>query len=639
MYNSIYFMRNLKNKFFIIDFDSTFVKTEGLEELASIVLRDKPGKEKILNKIKQITNLGMEGKMPFDQSLQQRIILLKANKSDIEKTIKQLKKKISSSILRNKSFFKKYRNNIYIISGGFKEFIIPIVEKFGISQSHILANSFIINKNGQISGVDQNNPLSQSGGKIKAVKSLNLKGDIYIIGDGYTDYEVKKMGAAKRFVAFTENVKREIVLQSADKIAPSFDEFLYSHKLPMTISYPKNRIKVLLVENIDKRALQIFKNEGYQVEHYDRNLEFKQISQKIEDVSILGIRSRTVVEKDLLNKPKKLISIGAFCIGTDQIDLKACSKSGIVVFNAPYSNSRSVVELVIGEIIMLLRRVFDKSLNAHKGIWAKSAKDSYEARGKKLGIVGYGNIGSQLSVLAENLGMEVYFYDVVDKLPLGNAKKCDSLKELLVKSDVVTIHIDGRMENTNFIAEREFKLMKEGSIFLNLSRGRVVDLNSLAKFIKQGKIRGAAIDVFPNEPKNRDEKFESGLQSLPNVILTPHIGGSTIEAQKNIAEYVSYKIIDHINTGNTYLSVNLPNIQLPKQMRSHRLLHLHKNVPGVLAKIKNIMSENNMNILGQYLKTNEELGYVITDVDRKYSPKVIGELKSIEETIRFRVLY
>ncbi|OXV05122.1 hypothetical protein Egran_07110 [Elaphomyces granulatus] len=322
----------------------------------------------------------------------------------------------------------------------------------------------------------------------------------------------------------------------------------------MSISYPKNRIKVLLLENIHKDAYDLFKTEGYQVETFSKSPDEKELAQKIKDISILGIRSKTNITEKVLQNADKLLAVGAFCIGTNQIDLDACSRRGIIAFNAPFSNTRSVVELAIGEIIMLMRGIFDKSVQLHKGIWDKSSAGSFEVRGKKLGIIGYGKIGSQLSVLAEDLGMEVFYYDVLEKLALGNAKKCITLKELLKKSDIITVHVDGSLQNTDMIGEQEFKSMKEGVIFLNLSRGFVVDIIALTKYIKSGKIKGAAIDVFPEEPESNGNDFTSGLQDLQNVILTPHIGGSTDEAQKNIANFVPSKIIDFINSGNSYYS-------------------------------------------------------------------------------------
>jgi len=331
--------------------------------------------------------------------------------------------------------------------------------------------------------------------------------------------------------------------------------------------------------------------------------------------------------------------VSAFCIGINQIDLSACSFNGTAVFNAPYSNTRSVVELVLAEIIILYRRLFDKSSLMQQGVWNKSPQGCHEVRGKKLGIIGYGNIGSQLSVIAEGLGMEVYFYDIVEKLALGNAKRCQSLRELFRVADVVTVHVDGRLSNKNLIGEREFKMMKDKVIFLNLSRGYVVDIKALVKNIKTGKIAGAGIDVFPKEPKSNKDPFVSELQKLPNVVLTPHIGGNTLEAQKNIGQFVASKIIEFINTGNTMMSVNLPNLQLPKLKRGHRFIHLHKNTPGVLAQINSLLAKYKINVDGQYLKTNERVGYVITDVNKKYGKEIIKALKEIPETLKFRVLY
>lgn len=628
-----------KKKYFVIDFDSTFIRTEGLEELAKIALAKNPGKLKILEKIRQLTNQGMEGTISFSKSLELRTRLLQADKNHVKRASKLLKTHISASIVTNKDFFKKHKNEIYIISGGFKELILPVVSGFGISGDHILANEFIYDSNGQITGIDTKNPLSKDQGKVSAVRSLSLDGEVVILGDGITDFQVKKEGAAQKFVYYAENVSRPAVHSRADSTVYNFDEFLSQTRIKKTLSFPKNKIKALLLENIDPSALNLFKAEGYQIEYLTKALSEEELTEKIKDIHILGIRSKTRVTKKVLEHASKLIAVNAFCIGTDQMDLPGLTNRGITVFNAPFQNTRSVVELAVGEIIMLMRGVFDKSTMLHKGIWDKSSKNSNEIRGKKLGIIGYGNIGSQLSVLAENLGMEVYFYDNVEKLSLGNAKKCASLPELLKLCDVITVHVSGERKNTNLISDKEFSKMKDGVILLNLSRGFVVDINALAKALKSGKVRGAALDVFSEEPKGKDEPFKSILKGMPNVILTPHIAGSTKEAQKNIGEFVSSKVIDFMNSGNTYLSVNIPNIQLPGQKKAHRLLHLHKNVPGILAQINNILANHKINILGQYLKTNEEVGYVITDVDKKYDQKILSELKTIPDTIRFRVLY
>lgn len=407
----------------------------------------------------------------------------------------------------------------------------------------------------------------------------------------------------------------------------------------MKVSFPKNKIKVLILENIHKQAEQIFETESYEIEIIGRALSEEELCEKIKGVFILGIRSKTHVTRKVLESANRLMVVGAFCIGTNQIDLEACAEKGIIAFNAPFSNTRSVVELAIGEIIMLMRRIPLMSSGMHFGKWNKSAKNSFEIRGKSLGIVGYGNIGSQLSVLAESMGMKVFYYDLVEKLALGNATKVDSLDELLSKVDVLTLHVDGRPGNKMIFGEEHFKAMKSGSVFINLSRGFVVEIEALVKYLKNGHIRGAAIDVFPLEPKSNEEEFLSELRGLENVILTPHVGGSTEEAQVNIAEYVPARIIDYINSGSTFGSVNFPNLQLPAQNNSHRLIHIHKNVPGILARINQFFSDHNINIAGQYLKTNEQIGYVITDLEQAYPEEILDGLKEIAGTIRFRVLY
>jgi len=405
------------------------------------------------------------------------------------------------------------------------------------------------------------------------------------------------------------------------------------------LSYPKEKLKVLILENVHPAAAAYLKEQGYPVEEVKGALAEDELVKRMEDVSILGIRSGTEVSERVLSEAKHLIAVGAFCIGTNQIDLHAAARKGIAVFNAPYSNTRSVVELVIGLIIMLNRGIFDKSRDLHAGLWNKSAEGSHEIRKKKLGIVGYGNIGSQLSVLAESLGMDVYFYDTAKKLALGNARQCDTLEELLEIADIVTLHSDGRASNKSMMGPKQFARMKKGSIFLNLSRGGLVDIDALAEAIRSGRVSGAAVDVFPKEPARQGEAFASALQGLPNVILTPHIGGSTEEAQENIGRFVAERLTDFMDEGSTALSVNLPNINLPKLTDAHRFLHIHANVPGVLAKVNNILAKHSMNIVGQYLGTNDDVGYVITDVMADYQKEVLDALKSVSETIRFRALY
>ena len=630
----------MKNKkYFVIDFDSTFTKVEALDVLGEISLKTNDQKDTILEEIKAITDRCMEGELSFRQSLNERIKLLEAKKDHIEDLITRLKEKVSTSFKRNKEFFSEHADRIYIISNGFSDFIVPIVTDYGVKKENVFANKFEFDAEGNIVGFDPSNELSSNNGKVEVIKKLKLAGEVYVIGDGYNDYEIKAGGLANMFYAFTENVERTPVLQKADHIAPSLDEVLYVNKMNTALSYPKNRIKVLLLENIHPDAVRILKEEGYTVEKHPTGLDEDELCEKVRDVSVLGIRSKTQVTKKVLESANRLIAIGAFCIGTNQIDLEEALKNGVTVFNAPYSNTRSVVELAIAEIILLMRNLPDKMMLMHQGKWDKSARDSYEIRGKKIGIIGYGNIGSQLSVLAENMGMDVYYYDLVDRLTLGNATKCNSLDELLSLSDVISLHVDGRKENKNFISDPQFEKMKDGVIFLNLSRGQVVDIEALKKNILSGKVRGTAIDVFPEEPKSNKDELKTALKGLPNTLLTPHIGGSTLEAQVNIAHFVPGQIMDYMNTGSTTNSVNFPNVRLPEFKNAHRLIHIHHNMPGILAKINNILAEFETNIVGQYLKTNETIGYVITDIDKAYNKEVIKKMKAIEGTIWFRVLY
>ncbi|MEP2771819.1 MAG: phosphoglycerate dehydrogenase [Fulvivirga sp.] len=626
-------------KNFIIDFDSTFTQVEALDVLGEIALSDSPDKSERLKKIKDITDEGMNGSLTFRDSLEQRIKLLNANKNHLPKLVEELKKQVSKSFKRNIDFFDKHRDRVFIVSNGFTDFIVPIVTDYHIKAENVYANSFEFDDNGNIVGYDKDNVLSSNNGKVEQLKRLDLKGDVYVIGDGYTDYEIKAAGLANKFYAFTENVNRDSVTDKADHVTPSLDEFLYLNKLNTAISYPKNRINVLLLENVHPKAIELMKYEGYNVEVYPSGLDEEELATKIKNVSILGIRSKTQVTAKVLANANRLIAIGAFCIGTNQIDLEACLKKGVSVFNAPFSNTRSVVELAIAEIIILMRKLFDRSAAMHEGKWDKSARGSFEIRGKNLGIIGYGNIGAQLSVLAESLGLNVMYYDIEEKLALGNATKCSSLTELLQRSDIISLHVDGRESNENMIGKQEFQQMKDDVIFINLSRGHVVDIPALKDNIESGKIAGAAVDVFPEEPKSNDEEFISELRQLPNTILSPHIGGSTIEAQENIAGFVPNKIMDYINTGSTSNSVNFPNLQLPALENAHRLIHIHENVPGILAKINQVLADHEINIVGQYLKTNETIGYVITDIDKEYDRELIRTLRSFEHTIKFRVLY
>lgn len=405
-------------------------------------------------------------------------------------------------------------------------------------------------------------------------------------------------------------------------------------------SYPKEKINILFLENISDKAVQYFKQQGYaNVRKISGALSEDELIKEIKDVHLLGIRSKTTISPKVLEAGRKLQAIGCFCIGVNQVDLKAATRKGVVVFNAPYSNTRSVAELVMGVAVMLIRRITDKNTAAHKGIWMKEAKGSYELRGKTLGIIGYGNIGSQVSVLAEALGMKVLFYDTETKLPLGNAVSARNMKELLSNADIITLHVPETAATKHLINKAAIKHMKKGAILLNYARGEVVDLKALSDAIQEGVIGGAGIDVFPWEPEKNGDHFETPLQGLSNVILTPHIGGSTEEAQQNIGEDVSQKLFQYLERGITNGSHTVPAIGLPPVEGAHRILHIHKNVPGVMSAINTTLSNHKINIVGQYLKTNEEIGYVVLDVDKKLSRKAEMLLRGVKETIKVRVLY
>lgn len=397
-------------------------------------------------------------------------------------------------------------------------------------------------------------------------------------------------------------------------------------------------VRALLLENIHPDAVTVLTDAGHDVETQDHALQGPELTGSLAGVEILGIRSRTNITAEVLAAAPDLKAIGAFCIGTNQIDLAAAAERGIAVFNAPYSNTRSVVEIALAEIIALTRRLTEKNHAMHSGRWPKSATGAHEVRGRSLGIVGYGNIGSQLSVLAEALGMTVYFYDTAEKLALGTAKKLSTLDELLAISDVVTLHVDGRPGNRGFFGEPEFGQMKPGAIFLNLSRGFVVDHISLKKHIESGHLAGAAIDVFPTEPKASTDPFESELRGLDNVILTPHIGGSTEEAQQHIGNFVAGKLRDYIAQGRTSLSVNMPRLSVGKTKDHTRLAHIHRNVPGVLATINGLLAEHGVNIESQQLSTTGEFGYVATDIIGELPDEIVAKLTAMPETIRVSVL-
>lgn len=623
---------------FIFDFDSTLIPFETLDELAKISTVQQPNSDAIIQEIHAITQQAMNGNLSFHESLKQRLALLKPTRAHLAQLTTQFLRDLTPSVSRNKKFFQEFSENIYIVSGGFIEIIHPIAKLLGIPLSHCYANRFIYDYEGNIIGIDDANLLAHDQGKANQVKHLKLNNRTIVIGDGYTDYEIKALGAAETFFCFTEVVTREKVTQYADAIIPNLDDLFELCSLPYTppkIS-PK---KALFLENIHPLAKNMLEAEGFIVESLKTSLPEEVLIPKLKDVAVLGIRSKTKVSANLIQQCPQLEAVGAFCIGTNQINLSACKSQAIAVFNAPFSNTRSVVELAMGEIIILLRKVLDANQQLHQGNWQKKADNCFEVRGKTLGIIGYGKIGSQLSVLAEAHGMHVYYYDIEEKLPLGNAKPVETLAQLLKQADVISIHVDGRKENHHFIHADNIKQMKPGAYLINLARGHIIDIEALAAALKSGHLRGAAIDVFPEEPDENGPNFVTPLQGLPNVILTPHIGGSTLEAQQNIGEFVASRLKEYTEKGSTLHSVNFPQLQLPSISGYHRVIHIHKNTPGILAQINAIFAKHSVNIEGQYLKTDETIGYVITDITQDYDGDILTALQNIQHTLKVKILY
>ena len=624
---------------FVFDFDSTLVDFETLDLLAERVLEGAPGSAATRAEIARLTDQAMTGDLPFDEALRRRLALLPLTRAAAEALGREAVDRLTASVARNRDFFRDQADRIVIVSGGFREIIAPVAEHLGISPDRILCNDLVYDADDRVTGVDPANPLSREGGKTEALTGLQLPGPVVMVGDGWTDAEVRLAGAADRFYAFTEVARRPRVVEAADAEVRSLDELLHREGVSGRWSYPRSRVRILLLEAIHPAAVDRLEQAGYSVESLPGALGEAALIERIRGVHVLGVRSKTQVSEQVLAAADRLMAVAAFCIGTNQIDLAAAAGRGVAVFNAPYSNTRSVVELAVGLTIALLRDVADKSTAMHRGEWNKSAAGSRELRGKTLGIVGYGAIGSQLSVLAEGLGMRVLFHDLTERLALGNARRMPSLDALLAESDVVSLHVDGRSDNAALVGAAELSRMKPGALLLNLSRGHVVDVGALAQALGSGRIGGAAIDVFPDEPATNADPFDSPLRGLKNVILTPHIGGSTEEAQEAIGEFAAERLLAYLNRGDTTFCVNLPNVQLAEVSGAHRILHIHRNQPGVLAALNHALAGAGLNILGQHLKTDERTGYVITDVDRDYDPDALQTLRGVAGTLRFRMLH
>ncbi len=624
---------------FVFDFDSTLVRIETLEALADLALDGADDAVAIREEIGRLTDAAMAGEIGFGEALRRRLALLPLHRRHVETLAARIAGDLAPSAQRNLAFFREHADRVVIVSGGFREIVAPVAALLGVAADRVLANDLAYDPDGRVIGVQADNPLSEAGGKPRVIDALSLPRPLVMVGDGWTDAEVRQAGSADRFYAFTEVVRRARVAEAADAEVASIDELLHAEGLAGRWSYPRSRMRILLLENVHPAAVARLQDEGYSVETVSGALGEDELLARLRGVHVLGVRSKTQVTERVLAGADKLLAIGAFCIGTNQIDLEAAGARGVAVFNAPYSNTRSVVELAVGLTIALLRDVADKSAAMHRGEWNKSASGARELRGKTLGIVGYGAIGSQLSVLAEALGMRVIFHDLTERLTLGNARSVASLAALLAEADVVSLHVDGRRENTALIGAAELARMKPAALLLNLSRGHVVDVEALAAALRAGQLGGAALDVFPDEPATNADPFDSPLRGLRNVILTPHIGGSTEEAQEAIGLFAAERLLAFLNRGDTSFCVNLPNVQLAEVAGAHRLLHIHRNQPGVLAELNRAVAEAGLNILGQHLKTDERTGYVIVDVDRGYDPAALQTLRGVAGTLRFRTLY
>lgn len=621
---------------YFFDFDNTFIRTETLDILADIALAGHPEADRIRAAIAAETEAAMAGKADYHTSLQQRLAMLPLTRAHIHQAQARLPRLINPSIAQHQSFFTQHAEHIYIVSGGFAELIIPTVAPFGIPATQVLANRLHYDYADNVCGLDADCPLAHSGGKSKTIAALNHPGTRILIGDGYTDYEAKRDGAVSQFFAYTESITRPEVTTLADAVLPDMEAFLHSqtHLTPSAGTPP-----VLLLENIHPLAVTTLAKDNLTATTLGYALSDATLpNHNLQDIQILGIRSKTKITPALLDTAPNLSAIGAFCIGTQQIDLEACSNRGIAVFNAPYSNTRSVVELALGCLIMLARRIPDKNTALHAGAWQKSSHGAHEVRHKRLGIIGYGNIGAQFSVLAEALGLQVFYYDIIEKLPLGNAKKCDTLAELLSRVDIVSLHVDGRPSNHHLLDTKQLQQMQPGALLLNLSRGHVVNIEATAAALQSGHLGGAAFDVFPNEPAATTEPIRTPLQNLPNVILTPHIGGSTEEAQAHIGQFVADRLLAFTQTGSTTASVNLPELSLPPLTCAQRILHIHRNVPGVLAALNHIFEQQNINVDAQYLKTRDTLGYAVTDISSLLTATQHQALLAAPNTLKVKLL-
>lgn len=641
-------------KSLILDFDNCCLTNEVIEFLVETGLgKFSPDeRKKRLNQLFELNEQTEAGLISYGQKVNHQIKIVEISLEDITKVVKSVHQLLLPGIQKIFKILQEQEKQIILFSRGVDVLVQPIVDILKIPHSNLFSNRLIINTDQQILGIDETNPLFRLNGKVYLAESLKdtgrLPGIIAVVGNCKADLSIQKGGVADYFIYYSNFAEDEQVRNQAHFVINQFEQLLHlvcSHTrsssptgiLPKRMQKALNeKFKVVLLENIHQTAAQIMRDARHLVQTYNFSPQPDQLKELAADCHILGIRSKTKVNSDDLLKMEQLSSIGCFCIGTDQVDLVAAANLGIPVFNAPYSNTRSVAELVLGEVVMLMRGIFEKNQAAHEGRWKKHTKHSHELRGKTIGIVGYGHIGSQVSVLFESLGLQVLFYDINDKLPLGNAKRVMKLEDLLGQSDVVTMHVPDTELTRRMISTNEFAYFKPNSLLINSSRGKIIDLDALVKALHNGQLFGAAIDVFPREPAMKDAPFSTVLQNIPNVILTPHIAGSTVEAQENIASEVGKKLIDFIATGATIGAVNFPEVELPASKNSYRILYAYRNVPGVLAKIYTVFSQREVNVKSQILKTRDNVGYMIIDIEYQNSAQISELLKRVTETIRVR---
>ncbi len=640
----------------IFNFDSTLIHAEGVELILEQALQrqEAPSRASQLETLGKTSMLADIGELSVADALHQCFALAKVTRTDVEAVAARVLETLNPRVIECLAALQQAGKRIFIFSTGFEELVRPVTRALQVPDDHVFTNQLIYDYQGEVIGFNEKNPLFLSAGKGFLIEQLKndgrLPGGTAVVGRSASDLAIRKNNVARIFVYFAGARTHEEVRRQADFVVDRFDHllplFFSEEELSnekMQLYYEQNghesiagETRILLLENIHDEAVQRFRREGLEPRLHKGALGAGELAVQAAGVQVLGLRSQTRVTSRLLTALPDLQVIGAFCIGTNQIDLAEAARAGIPVFNAPYSNTRSVAELVVGEIIMLMRRIPEKSQAAHAGLWLKGAVGCSEIRGKLAGIIGYGHIGSQVSVLLESLGMSVCFHDIVDKLPLGNAVRAASLEALLERADVVTLHVPDTPETRNLMDAARIRRMKPGACLINASRGRVVDLAALRQALDQGALAGAAVDVFPDEPNQSRERFSSPLQGAANTILTPHIGGSTEEAQVDIAHYVSDKLLRFIRTGATTGAVNFPEVDLPRVANTHRILHVHHNVPGVLAKINNLFARRSINVAGQLLQTRGEIGYLIVDVDQQVSSQVLDLMGHIAETIKVR---